>query len=105
MNSLIFTKHYNLLMIASLMLVAWGFETALDDHWLIGLLMIVAGFAAYLASDRSPPDPSPAPLPAKPPEKVHPLLMPIEWDAVFDEPIPPIPTTLPTAMIKPDTRL
>lgn len=106
MKSFILTKHYNMPMVASLFLVASGLETLFSDHWVIGLLMIIIGTVAYFASNREPhiPVPAPTPVPTMP-KTVDAGLLPIEWEAAFDEPVPSIPTSLCHATVKPDPRL
>lgn len=95
MKSFIFTKHYNMPMVASILLVASGLKILFSDHWLIGLLMMIIGTVAHFASDHEPHVPVPAPTPVPTMAKtVDPVLLPIEWEAVFNEPVPSIPTSL-----------
>lgn len=96
MKSFIFTKHYNLPMVFGMLLTASGIRSLLDADLIAGLVLIAVGAAIYFGSNRNPPEPMPTPLPAPVLAKPDPLLLPIEWEAVFDEPVPPAPASFDT---------
>jgi hypothetical protein len=95
MKSFIFTKHYNMPMVASLLLIASGLQTLFSDDCVIGALMVIIGLVAYLGSDCEPHVEVPTPAPALP-KPIDPVLLPIEWEAAFDEPVPSIPALFAT---------
>lgn len=107
MKSFIFNKFANLPMIVGILVSTSGAESIFQtDHWLHGLIIMLVGSVIYFASDREPPETVPStPVPAPPPETIHPSLLPLEWDRAFDEPVAPIPRTFGEALHKPDTRL
>lgn len=96
MESFIFTKHYNLPMVFGMLLTASSIRSLFDTDWIAGLVLIAFGIAIYFGSNRHPPEHVPTPLPAPAPAQTDPLLMPIEWEVIFDEPVPPAPASFGT---------